>query len=353
MSASSMMRYAKCPASFLRGRWMPDTTSEAAERGNRIHYALHKQDSDGLEHDEALSAERCNDIVQTIIHDVLSKYIHQDDPPITSREERVQSFAGTRRYSGQWDLTHYWQVSKVALVADYKTGPRGAAPAEKNYQLASLADLAAQRYRMPDDVCVYVALVTPLKSPQYSIAKYQVKDLAAIRDALAGIAEAAHDPYAPAVAGEHCRYCPARTACSERNEIVGEVATVDSPASITAPGAFADLLNKGDLAASAHKEHREIAKRLMVEGRIEIPGWKIQETKGRETIKPEPLMDRMSEEGYLTKMLGTMVSVTKKGLTAVVRTKTGLAGKALEEEVNRLLEGCKIPGKPSQKLVKE
>jgi len=337
----------------LRGRWLPDISSEAAERGTRIHDALEAQDIGDLEHNEALTTEKCNDIISEIVDRVIVPQLEPGEQSVTERETRVQSFAGIYRYSGKWDLLDYWKQSKVAIVADYKTGPRGAEHAAENYQLASLAVLAAQRHGMPKDTKLYVAIVSPLKHPNYTMASYTVKDLPAIEDALANIAEHAHNPYAPASAGDHCRYCPARHACEERNELVGEMARIETPTAITDPLQFAELLNLGDLAVSAHKEHRAFAKTLLMEDKITIPGWKLQKTKGRSKIKPEPLMTRMGDEGYLTAMLGTMVSVTKKGLTQVVRTKTGKAGKELESEVKRLLDGCSEDGKPSLSLVKE
>jgi len=354
MSASSMGRYAACPASFLRSRWMPDETSEAAERGTRIHDALADGDTTKLWHDEEMAKDQCDRIVETITREhILSCLIDENEVGEVSRETRVQSFLGPHRFSGQWDLVTCWKESEVLLVADYKTGPRGAESADENLQLASLAFLAEQKFKLPKTAIVFVAIVSPLKSPQYTIAKYTVEQLDAVYDELSLVAEASHNPYAEAKAGDHCRYCPARNACPERNELVGEVATVTAPSAITDPRKFADLLNMGDLASTAHKEHRDIAKQLLKEERIVIPGWKLQESKGRETIKAEQLISKMADEGYLAKMLGTMVSVTKKGLLAVVRTKTGKSGKELEEETKRLLAGCVKEGAPTVRLVKQ
>jgi len=352
MSASSMGRYNKCPASFLRGRWMPDTTSAAAQRGTEIHDALEHQNFEALDASDGSVAERCNDIVLEIIEAVITPSLLKDDEAMVSREERVQSFAAGHKYSGKWDYVSLWKESKVALVVDYKSGPRGGEDAEVNYQLATQALLVTQKFNLGEEWKVYVALATPMKSPQYTLSVYEFEGLEMIATAIEDIVKKAHDPYAPANAGEHCRYCPARASCSERNELIGKVEWA-TPSAVTSPEDLSRLLDVGDLAVSVHKEHREIAKKLIVEDGLDIPGWKIQKTKGRQKIKAEPLIDRMSEEGYGMKTLGTMVSVTKKGLGQVVKTKTGYAGKALASEIERLLDGCSEEGTPSQKLVKE
>jgi len=352
MSASSMGRYYKCPASFLRGRWMPDTTSASAQRGNEIHDALEHQNFEALDASDGAVAERCNDIVLEIIEAVITPSLLKNDEGVVSREERVQSFASSYKYSGKWDYVSLWKESKVALVVDYKSGPRGGEDAEVNYQLATQALLVSQKFNLGEGWKIYVALATPMKSPQYTVASYGWQGLDMIATAIDSIAEKAHDPYAPANAGDHCRYCPARASCSERNELIGEVEWA-SPSAVTSPQDLSRLLDVGDLAVSAHKEHREIAKKLIVEEGLDIPGWKVQKTKGRQKIKAEPLIDRMHESGYGMKMLGTMVTVTKKGLGQVVKTKTGLAGKALNAEMERLLDGCSEEGAPSERLVKE
>ena len=331
---------------------MPDDSSPVAERGTRIHDALETGDGESLEHTELVSMEKCLEIVDAIVKDKIPG-LPEGEEPILSKEERVQSFAGTFRFSGKWDLCMLWMESKIGLVVDYKTGPRGAGDADSNLQLASLAVLAAQKYDLPDGFKLYVAISSPLKQPNYTLACYTVGEMWGVYDTLATIAKKSHEPYAEAVAGEHCRYCPARRACSERNELVGELVNAEEVTAITDPSEFSRLLNLGDQAVAAHKEHRDLAKRLMVENRIDLPDWKIQTRKGSAAIDPKRLMQRMSDEGYLTAMLGTMVKVTKKGLTQVVKTKTGLAGGGLESEVKRLLEGCSTPGKDSQSLVKK
>lgn len=332
---------------------MPDTTSDAAERGTRIHEAIDTGDTYSLEHGEAVTAEQCEDIAKKIL-DEHGVVIGKDIPDIATQEERVQTLLGTRKFSGQWDRFQYYSPIKSAFVFDWKTGPRGAESAEQNEQLASLAVLADQRYNLPSDVDYYVVLVHPMKSPQYSMAVYRKEHLRFVVWKMEETSEACHDPYAPAKAGEHCRYCPARKACPEYDEATVSLKPVaDSSSLLINPRDLADRLNLGDLCASAHKEDRELAKQALIDGRIEIPGWKIQERKGRQKILAEPLFGKMGDEGYRAAMLGTMVSVTKKGLQNVVRTKTGLAGKALDQEVERLLEGCKEDGKPTKSLVKE
>lgn len=353
MSSSALERNDKCKASFLRSRWIPSTTSEAAERGLRIHDALDGGDPYALEHNEAVTAERCLEIAFQVMESL--EIPANEVPDEDESERRVQTLIceGKYKFSGQWDLFRLYLEHKAAFVFDWKTGPRGATAAENNIQLASLAALSRQCYNIPDDVVIYVVLVTPLKSPQYTLASYRADALGDVLAVIDNIAEAAHDPNSPATAGEHCRYCPARVLCPEYKEATVSLQPLaDSSALMINPAEFAARLNLGDLCVTAHKEDRELARQLLSDGRIEIPGWKIQERKGRDKILPEPLLQKMGDEGYLAAMLGTMVSVTKKGLQAVVKTKTGLAGKALNSEVDRLLEGCKEPGKPSKSLVK-
>jgi hypothetical protein len=110
------------------------------------------------------------------------------------------------------------------------------------------------------------------------------------------------------------------------------------------------LIAAGELAEKITKENKATAKKLLLQG-VDVPGFKIQEASGRSTIKADVVLSKLKSQGYADGVLWNSVSITKKKLEAVVGTKTLKSGKALKAEVDDVLDGAVVPGKPIQKLV--
>ena len=66
-SASAMDRLEACPASFHASKRLPDSSSEDAESGTRIHKALGTGDTSELSPDELDTFEMCLDQRQQIV----------------------------------------------------------------------------------------------------------------------------------------------------------------------------------------------------------------------------------------------------------------------------------------------
>jgi|TARA_Y100000310_G_scaffold283472_1_gene305461 hypothetical protein len=76
-SASETERLALCPASFLRSKNQPDTTSDIAQAGTRIHEAVETGNRDGLTLAEERLADDCNQLALIVMQE--TGFSHAND----------------------------------------------------------------------------------------------------------------------------------------------------------------------------------------------------------------------------------------------------------------------------------
>lgn len=342
VSSSILERIHLCPASFLRSRWMINTTSDDAERGTRIHDALETGDESGLSMDESETASRC----EAIFDSILEEHGPKNEAALITREERLWAERNRLKFSGKRDVAAWYPDSKLLIIGDYKTGPRGATEASENLQLASLAVLAKEH--QPEIERIIVAVIQPLKSPQKTLAEYDAEGLAWCEELIFDTINHALSPYADANPGlKQCLYCPARQQCPEA---VGALADVTVPVVPSDVEELSRLIRVGELAEKITKQNKEQAKKLLMDG-IDVPGFKLQETKGRSSIKADLVLGRLKDKGYSDHVLWSAVSLTKSKLESVVGTKTLKTGKALKAEIDDVLDGATVEGKPSTRMV--
>ncbi|NBW16548.1 MAG: DUF2800 domain-containing protein [Caulobacteraceae bacterium] len=200
-SASNAHRYAACPGSHRACIGLPDTTSEDAARGDRIHAWLEGMANGTIPPPLAGPEEQ----------DVAERCLWQSEKLIAQhvgleRDRLVESriWDPSRTWSGKADLVVI-DNRNTALVIDYKTGRGDVEEAVGNLQLRALAALVAIHYMV--DV-VTVAIVQPLAGPP-SVCRYEAWDLlkaAAEIDEIMGKANATNQPRNP---GPWCQYCRA------------------------------------------------------------------------------------------------------------------------------------------------
>ena len=121
-SASKRERWSKCPGSFELESLIPATPSgEAAERGNRIHDALHTGDFSVLNEEEAGLAEKLRGLEELAV--AQWRKIEGGTLPLSSpqREQRLGLKIDAKLIlTGKPDAI-YASDSSI-LVLDYKTG---------------------------------------------------------------------------------------------------------------------------------------------------------------------------------------------------------------------------------------
>jgi len=293
-----------CPGSMKAEEGRPNTTSVYAKRGTDLHevaaaclrenlspFDVIPEDPEGAELVMAYLIE-----VQSA-HDRLGGTLHVE-----------QAFELTALSDLYWGTADAVVLSPPILyVADLKTGRGHAVPVRRDdgrvnlqlggYGLGALHSLPAGLAH--EITQIELVVVQPaLGPPQRTIMTVaEVQDLAAD---LIEIAEAALDPAAPRIAGDHCRFCRAAGDCHALRDRALAVAQTEfgprdlvwpdparmSPMELSGVLTEADMI---DLWLSAVRAH---AKAIADRGE-EIPGWKLVDKRGRRVWANEDDAERI------------------------------------------------------------
>lgn len=270
MRASSAQRYALCPGSARASWGLPSGSSEAADRGNRIHAYLAAMFSGmpaTLDEEEAELAQRLMDSIDAYL----------PDGQLTYMVEHRMEWLG---WTGHVDLIVQGSESDWILVVDWKTGWGELPEPAVNAQLRVYSALAFCEFGKP----VRATLCTPR-----GVASPVLYDADAIEEAwkeLDSIADACRSAGAPRIPDpEACKYCPAfgRPTCPETCEAIAVIDEV--PAELTdieggslgRLGAFAKLAEK-----RIAQVMDEIRRRL--EENQEVPGCSLGKGKITKTV---------------------------------------------------------------------
>lgn len=217
-SASAMTRIVHCPASFkLNAAEMPEN-SGAAEEGTMLHrimeltYTLHKTAEEQAELaklNAALTPEQEQAIL--IAENELEANAFEDGWQHYT-EQRLWSHGNT--YSGQSDMLSISPDGFSAVIIDYKFGRGEVEPAERNYQLAALAVLAADNYGVENVRAIIIQPRAADKSKRVTVCEYDKDDITSARDAIeSAVASALYAPAPLQTTGYWCRYCPSSYRC--------------------------------------------------------------------------------------------------------------------------------------------
>ena len=219
-SASGYERLYNCPGSLNAERGLPDTTSDEAESGTRIHAILETiarseyqggplpVDCDEDELDKAwMLWHRGQAAMRTWLGDAECDSVHI--------EERL--WIGDDDFSGKADLI--FVAGNRALILDYKSGWGDHERNEASPQLRALTVLVL--FKQPNVFDVQAEIVQlgrdfPPVVYDFDAAQVAAKELG---DSLA----AAISPDAPRNAGKWCTYCKARFTCEKST---AEIVTV-------------------------------------------------------------------------------------------------------------------------------
>jgi hypothetical protein len=294
---SALERRFMCPGSMAAEEGRPNPTSVYAKRGTDLHEVgasclrehlnpleVISEDPEGAEMVLAYQIE-----VESA-HDRLGGTLHV--------EQAFELSALSELYWGTADAVII--APPTLYVADFKTGRGVAVPVRREdgrvnlqlggYGLGALHSLPAGLAH--EITQIELVVVQPaLGPPQRTImTTAEVQDLAAD---LIEIAEAALDPSAPRIAGDHCRFCRAAGDCPALRERALSVAITEFNKAddhgvierLVAPPHLrpeelgrvlegADIIDEWLTAVRAH------AKALADRGE-EIPGWKLVDKRGR------------------------------------------------------------------------
>jgi len=189
MSASKIARVAVCPGSLLAEEGLPNSTSEAAQRGTDIHeiaeQILRQQPVTGIDAEMLAIAQK---YVTTAMEQTAHAKKHYIELDVTEALKTIHESLG-----GTADLIAIG--GGVMTVCDLKTGRIEVSP-ENNLQLMTYALGAAIALNAPPTVTVRLAIYQPDHGGwrEWSCTH---ADLMAWKDKLRDLAVAAHQPDAP------------------------------------------------------------------------------------------------------------------------------------------------------------
>lgn len=218
-SASAMTRIVHCPASFhLNSAEMPENSGAAAE-GTMLHrimeltYTPKRTTAEQAELgklNEALTPDQEQAIL--IVENELEATNAFAGGWQRYTEQRLWSHVNT--YSGQSDMLAISPDGFSAVIIDYKFGRGEVESAERNYQLAALAVLAADNYGCENVRAMIIQPRAADKSKRVTVCEYSKADIISARDAIeSAVARALYAPAPLQVTGYWCNHCPSSYRC--------------------------------------------------------------------------------------------------------------------------------------------
>jgi hypothetical protein len=239
-------------------------------------------------------------------------------------------------FSGRFDFLAFIEGGEDFVIVDDKSGRAEVQKATGNLQLRALAVLVAEDYGFKRG---FVAVNQPWFRPPFSVAWYSEDDLIRARAELVADLEATHDPAAPRVAGEWCRYCPCRKACPEGRERALSWGQLN-------PAGMPDNRQIGDFLVQAHASEdviramKDEAKRRIAAGDT-IPGWRLKPGDIKTVVtKPDVVFQRAFDLGISKESFLRAVVIDKGRLRQLVVEATGRRGPGADKTVEDLLRDC-------------
>jgi len=351
LHASSFERYLLCPGSFAAEQGLPDTTSDEATSGQKIHNALRLYFS-GTVKDLADVAKVCKlDDREEII---LNWFARNAETIITEHGGAAKCYPEFKlnedgdRITGTADLIVRCKDNQI-LLFDWKTGYGKQLTAEKNLQLRVYAMKIAEQFGCIRILACLFSAGNAVEDSAFSFAEYgpdeikeSKKEIYAIRDRCL-----AHD--AKRIPGpEQCKYCKAAgnpdrcpKSLARHNQLALTVRKPMTPELRAKCAVIWDNIKAFEAAAKGFK--------LMVKDELAanpdgIPGLKLKAPESRRVITDANKVFEIGIQrewfdqsafvskavtvkiGELVKLVKAGLKVTQKEATETVNTELGNAG---------------------------
>lgn len=279
-SASTAEQRELCPGSYNAQRGLPNTKSDYADTGTRIHLAWAGEVID-LTDAEQETLDRGKEIEKKMLDRWKALNGFQDIAE--HHEERlwwhwIASMEACG--SGQADVFWAHQGGRV-LLEDLKSLWGDVTESGSNLQLRELAALMYENF---DATEVSAFINQPRVSREPVLVVYNEDDLRAAHREMVGRWNRNMEPDAQRIAGpKQCQWCRAKSTCPEaRAELVKVSQTADSGLSGVE---VADLLTMCELADMVVESVRVKARIMLAEDPSSIPGWGLKPGATRRTVE--------------------------------------------------------------------
>ncbi len=314
LSASSADRWMTCPASVQLSKRFPDReTSIYAAEGTAAHHIL----SALLRGAVPLGAFEGSALVEGVevpitqemlraVYDTLEWFNGERKPgDFVYVEKSLSSAIRTidPDFGGTADILALRPAERLIWVTDFKYGAGVYVPVQNNAQLMYYA-LGALLSTPGDYGGVRVSIAQPrieMDEGRFRSWDFSAFDLLNFATKIIHAAEQTRLPDAPAVPGDHCKFCKARSFCPELEKRQQALVTFDVPIVATGydPVALAKALDDIPIVEDRIKAIREFAYQEAVRG-VEIPGHKLVDKRAaRKWVDPKVAAGALSNDPRL------------------------------------------------------
>lgn len=360
LSASGAHRWLVCTPSACLEDTLPDTESEAAQRGELAHeiaeLKLRKHFVEPMgarKYNAAMKKFKAHELYEPIIDDHTNAYLEYvqsvvhsfPSPPHVVIERKVIYDHVAPEAFGTSDCIVIG--GKQLHVIDYKNGQGVPVPAEDNPQMKLYALGALQAYSLLYEIeTVQLHIVQPKVWDEPSQWSLSASDLLAWGESIKPIAVKAFAGEGVYVPGEHCGFCRARNTCRARVEqflSAAEQAPIKPP--LIGWDEVAEILRKGDGIVKWFNSLKEAALSEVLSGR-EVPGWKaVAGRGGRDFADLDAAFAHLKANGIDEALLWD-----RKPITAAASEKLFSSKKAYKELLEDTGHVVKRPGAPTLAL---
>lgn len=370
LSASAAHRWIACPASIRLGGDAPRRSSRDAALGTLAHsiaaeclahdaapsdFLLKRETIDG--HEVEVDLEMI-DAVRLYVDEIEADHKEDDEGWIEEDvTEALQSI--DKDLGGTADYIRYRKADKSVRVFDFKYGAGVYVDVDDNAQLKIYALGALLAVRAPvEDVTVTVV------QPRYEGAKpvrtwkFTARDIIEFSADLEDAANATRIPDAKTVAGEHCKFCPARVTCPELEKRQHSLLAAEFG---DLPAIAPEKLGQALVAVAQVKERikaiEEYAYDLACRGTT-IPGFKLVDKRPVRKWKAEGEVIMWAQEKAIDPFVRELLSpaqLEKKVAEGLPKGRKKEAAKAIEHLVEKVSSGTALvpetDDRPPAKLV--
>lgn len=279
VGGSTAKRVLACPGSVALVQQMPPQPSSVhADTGTLLHNTIASILETGKPPHEFLGAtyngiELTDDLLERKLLPALAA-LDEIDPDKTMEYavEQVVGFGNALPgVFGSADLVG--RIGNRGVLLDWKFGDGVAVSAEENPQglfyCAAALRTTKTRWAFLDVEDIEIIIVQPPYVKRWVTTPARVKQFEA---ELMLAVRAAEQPDAPLAAGDHCRWCTAKTICPV---VSGAAARATRTAIKTVNvDRLAEALGQIELLEGYIKDARDMAQQLLENG-VEVPGWKL------------------------------------------------------------------------------
>lgn len=336
-SASNAQADELCPGRYRAQLAIEDDTSAAAQFGQQIHDAFA-----GEVVDLTVSQTRIWEIAEEICAEAVQRVFGECEPKVL-KEKRLWTTIGNKyEHSGQCDRIYLHDHR--AIIADLKSLRGEVALAPENLQLRDEATLLFLHDRKITHISVFIC--QPLVSRVPIICLYTRADhFLKMFEALASRVYDSHDPKAKRVPGSpQCDFCRARGTCApaikwSRTLPLQRAPSLELAVDRLKPEQLLEIWNKSSTIESILKEvERRLT--LLTPLQLQSLGLRMNDGHMRQKINnPNELFRRLGKLGVKSEEFTRLCKVGIGDVSDLVRKKTGLLSKRLDQKVDDILSG--------------